>query len=146
MKLIVILVTVLLISGCLNSAQAYQEQIDAYTGKTLSLVVAEFGEPTEIHVSKKSGRLIYSYKKHRYLPGSPPQNVAGLNSQGQAVMKQTASSLGRHEYCYTSFLLDTFSKAEITEQTKVLGSAHTGNKCKEVLVWEHEVFNFVKSK
>jgi len=139
MKLIVILVSVLLISGCLNSAQAY-------TGKTLSLVVAEFGEPTEIHVSKKSGRLIYSYKKYRYSPGSRPQNVAGLNSQGQSVIKQTAGSSGRHEYCYTSFLLDTFSKAEITEQTKVLGSAHTGNKCKEVLVWEHEVFNFVKNK
>ena len=143
MKLIVILLSVLLISGCVNSVQAYKEQIDRYNGKAVSFVVTEFGEPTEIHVSKKSGRLIYSYKKSRY---SGPQNVAGLNSQGQSVITQTSGSSGILEYCYTSFLLDAFSKAEITEQTEVLGSAHTGNKCKEVLVWDHEVFDFLKSK
>lgn len=146
MKLIVILLSVLLISGCVNSAQAYKEQIDRYNGKALSVVVTDFGEPTEIHVSKKSGRLIYNYKKSHYTAGSSPQNVAGLNSQGQSVITQTSGSSGYYDYCYTSFLLDAFSKAEITEQTKILGSAHTGNKCKEVLIWEHEVFNFVKSK
>ena len=128
-------------SGCLNSPQTYQEELDVYTGKELGYLLTVFGEPTEILVSKKSGRLIYRYKKSVYYKGSPSQYVATLNSQGQSVIKQTAgSSGGRYDYCHTSFLLDAYSKAEITEQTTVLRSVHAGNKCKEVLLWEHEIF------
>ena len=129
MKLIVLLLAVFLMSGCLNSPYAYQDEINAYAGKELRNVIAVFGEPNELLLARDSGRVIYSYKKVRYSGGG------GFDIDGNLARSPT-----HVDYCYTNFFLDAYNKAEITDDTLVLGSTHSGNKCKEVLLWEHEVF------